>query len=159
MNMVVLTALLIFAAYRGWPHLRCLPPLPGSADGAAAAALRFAAPGRLLVEFDWGEYAIWHFGPALRVSVDGRRETIYSRARLDAQSEMARGSAEGVALLRAENPEYVWMRNRRQVLRGALPELGYRLDVSTPDSFVAVRSDLSPLPSVARPTSGCFPET
>jgi hypothetical protein len=158
-NMIVLTALLVFAAYTGWPHLRCIPPLPGSADAVAAAALRSAAQGRLLVEFDWGEYAIWHFSPALRVSIDGRRETIYSQARLDAQREMARGSAKGLALLRAENPEYVWMRSGREVLREALPELGYRLDVSTPDSFIAVRRDLAVLGSVPPQASGCFPET
>jgi len=34
--------------------------------------------GRLAVWFDWGEYAIWHFAPALTVSIDGRRETVYS---------------------------------------------------------------------------------
>ncbi|HKY59471.1 MAG TPA: hypothetical protein VJP59_00530 [Gemmatimonadota bacterium] len=33
--------------------------------------------GNLAVHFDWGEYAIWHLAPALRVSVDGRRETVY----------------------------------------------------------------------------------
>jgi hypothetical protein len=34
--------------------------------------------GRLLVWFDWGEYAIWHMGPRVQVSFDGRRETVYS---------------------------------------------------------------------------------
>ena len=34
--------------------------------------------GRLVVWFDWGEYAIWHFAPQLLVSIDGRRETVYS---------------------------------------------------------------------------------
>lgn len=34
--------------------------------------------GNLAVHFDWGEYAIWHLAPALEVSVDGRRETVYS---------------------------------------------------------------------------------
>ncbi len=34
--------------------------------------------GRLLVWFDWGEYAIWHMGPGVQVSFDGRRETVYS---------------------------------------------------------------------------------
>jgi hypothetical protein len=33
--------------------------------------------GNLAVHFDWGEYAIWHLAPALKVSVDGRRETVY----------------------------------------------------------------------------------
>ena len=32
--------------------------------------------GRLLVWFDWGEYAIWHMGPGVQVSFDGRRETV-----------------------------------------------------------------------------------
>lgn len=34
--------------------------------------------GNIAVPFDWGEYVIWHLGPAARVSIDGRRETIYS---------------------------------------------------------------------------------
>jgi hypothetical protein len=33
--------------------------------------------GNLAVHFDWGEYAIWHLAPALKVSLDGRRETVY----------------------------------------------------------------------------------
>lgn len=33
----------------------------------------------LLTWFDWGEYAIWHLSPAgIQVSMDGRRETVYS---------------------------------------------------------------------------------
>ncbi len=35
--------------------------------------------GNLVVHFDWGEYAIWRLGPQIKVSVDGRRETVYSR--------------------------------------------------------------------------------
>ena len=34
--------------------------------------------GRMITWFDWGEYAIWHFSPAIQVSLDGRRETAYS---------------------------------------------------------------------------------
>ena len=33
--------------------------------------------GNLAVHFNWGEYAIWHLGPAVKVSMDGRRETVY----------------------------------------------------------------------------------
>ena len=32
----------------------------------------------MTVDFDWGEYVIWHLGPQVRVSVDGRRETVYA---------------------------------------------------------------------------------
>ncbi len=35
--------------------------------------------GNLATEFSWGEYVLWHLGPAIKVSIDGRRETIYSQ--------------------------------------------------------------------------------
>jgi hypothetical protein len=34
--------------------------------------------GNLAIPFNWGEYAIWHLGPGIKVSMDGRRETVYS---------------------------------------------------------------------------------
>ncbi len=34
--------------------------------------------GNIAVPFSWGEYVIWHLGPAVKVSIDGRRETVYS---------------------------------------------------------------------------------
>jgi hypothetical protein len=33
--------------------------------------------GKLLVYFDWGEYAIFHLYPQFRVAFDGRYETVY----------------------------------------------------------------------------------
>ncbi|HQY91286.1 hypothetical protein [Caldilinea sp.] len=33
--------------------------------------------GNLATFFDWGEYIIWHAGPQIKVSIDGRRETVY----------------------------------------------------------------------------------
>jgi hypothetical protein len=34
----------------------------------------------MATEFAWGEYALWHLGPGVKVSTDGRRETVYSDA-------------------------------------------------------------------------------
>jgi hypothetical protein len=31
----------------------------------------------MAVYFDWGYYIIWHLGPDIKVSSDGRRETVY----------------------------------------------------------------------------------
>lgn len=46
---------------------------------AAVAALKASgATGNMVVPFDWGEYVIWHLGPQVKVSIDGRRETLYS---------------------------------------------------------------------------------
>jgi hypothetical protein len=34
----------------------------------------------MATEFAWGEYVLWHLGPDVKVSTDGRRETVYSDA-------------------------------------------------------------------------------
>lgn len=36
------------------------------------------AAGNMAVHFDWGEYVLWHLSPQIKVSIDGRRETVYS---------------------------------------------------------------------------------
>lgn len=47
----------------------------------AASILEDQSAGkRVLVWFTWGEYAIWHLSPRMQVSIDGRRETVYSDA-------------------------------------------------------------------------------
>ncbi len=39
---------------------------------------RSGAQGNVATYFDWGEYVIWHLYPDVRVSMDGRRETVYA---------------------------------------------------------------------------------
>jgi hypothetical protein len=48
----------------------------------------------MAVPFDWGEYVIWHLGPDLKVSIDGRRETVYPDDRYRESRDFALG-AEG----------------------------------------------------------------
>ena len=45
---------------------------------AVALLKRAGVRGNMAVPFDWGEYVIWHLGPEVKVSIDGRRETVYS---------------------------------------------------------------------------------
>jgi len=45
--------------------------------GAAAYILEHGLSGSLLVDFNWGEYAIWTLYPRCRVAIDGRYETVY----------------------------------------------------------------------------------
>jgi hypothetical protein len=50
---------------------------------AVARLADFAAGGgaaNVAVDFNWGEYVLWHAGPRVKVSMDGRRETVYSDA-------------------------------------------------------------------------------
>lgn len=63
------------------PNFRCI-----RVDGrktefpikAIALLKQSNATGNMAVHFDWGEYALWHLGPGVQVSIDGRRETVYS---------------------------------------------------------------------------------
>ena len=71
-----------FAA-RGWAGCLTIPDPTGADDWAPEAeAVTFLRQnplqGRLLTYFPYGEAAIWHLAPRLRVSYDGRRETVYS---------------------------------------------------------------------------------
>jgi len=50
---------------------------------AVARLAEFARAGgtaNVAVHFNWGEYLLWHAGPRVKVSMDGRRETVYSDA-------------------------------------------------------------------------------
>jgi hypothetical protein len=159
LTIVPLAVIGFVAAQTLWPILICIPILGDwRPDEAVALRLkRTGVTGRLVTWFDWGEYAIWHLSPSLRVSMDGRRETLYSDEMLRLHSAIYRGGADGDTWLAAEQPEYVWLPARYAVRRAWLEGHGYRIDAATAASYMAVRADL---PSVAGspPTlTGCFP--
>lgn len=131
-------------------------------DTVAADSLRAAgARGRIVTWFNWGEYAIWHLAPDLKVSFDGRRETIYSDRTIRRQLSIARGDAEGLGALKEMTPEYVWLPNvPPNTTKAWLRRNGYRIDVDTSLSFVAVRQDLQPMGFARSPGTRavrCFP--
>jgi hypothetical protein len=75
-----LAVALMFTA-RGAPHLRCIRIDTQRSISFPARAVewldRSGVEGNLAVYFDWGEYALWHLAPEIRISMDGRRETVY----------------------------------------------------------------------------------
>lgn len=78
LSLVAATALLGLAA----SEARCIRIRPPSTPRgypvpAVDLLARSGVSGNLAVAFDWGEYAIWHLAPRVRVSIDGRRETVY----------------------------------------------------------------------------------
>lgn len=138
---------------------RCLPltdkwlPDPVTASALSTPGLK----GRLLLPFDWGEYAIWHWGPRLQVSIDGRRETIYSQHAIDRQIAMVDATPTGLAHLAVLRPEYAWVTGSTESALGRwLSGNGYRIDVASAKAFVAVRSDLPPIAAGPAPAA-CFP--
>lgn len=157
---IMLAPGIVGIAAAGPPVTRVMRCLPISADWApdlVTGARLQGLSGRLWVTFDWGEYAIWHFGPALRVSVDGRRETVYSDDVVQWHRAVERGEPDALMRMVALQPEYVWLRSSKAKAHAWLLEHGYRIDVETPSAFVAVRADLPLLPPAATPLAPCFP--
>jgi hypothetical protein len=124
-----------------------------------AEAVRFLRDnqlrGRLLTWFDYGEIAIWHLSPGLRVSYDGRRETVYSGAVQDAHRSFY-GNPADAGYARALGADYVWLPRRLPVV-AALEKDGWIGIFRGPDSVVFARE---PGPYVQpAPWTGprCFP--
>ncbi|MEQ1868459.1 MAG: hypothetical protein ABL961_00350 [Vicinamibacterales bacterium] len=142
------------------PQARCLEiPAAWRPDPIAASAL--SAPevrGRIVVPFDWGEYAIWHWGPRLQVSTDGRRETVYSAATLEEQQLVALGRPDVLeAFVSRTNPDYAWLRGRSGDAAAMwFAHHGYTVDIDTGASVVLRRQDRAPL-RAGLPASSCAP--
>jgi hypothetical protein len=123
-------------------------------DVAAMNALREShASGRLVTAYNWGQYAIWYLWPALRVSYDGRRETVYSAATMQVHGAIYRGEPAGDEWLANVRPEYVWLPTERETRRRWLVQNGYRIDVETARSFIAVRNDIATVRASASGTT------
>ena len=78
---VALACGILVASAAGTPTFRCVSmegldwlPEPEVVPAIRGGGLK----GRMITWFGWGQYAIWHFSPDVKVSFDGRRETVYS---------------------------------------------------------------------------------
>jgi hypothetical protein len=110
-TMVGILALIVPVARFAAPYSRCLPISGAWAPDAEAA--RFISEnklsGRMMTWFDWGQYVIWHFGPGLQVSMDGRRETVYSDAAIHAHRAFYSGDASAMPYLSQLRPDWIWL--------------------------------------------------
>lgn len=112
--------------------------------------------GRLLVWFDWGQYAIWHFAPELRVSFDGRRETVYTAEYVRRHTDLYFSPDSERAFLDALDADYAWL-ERELPLVAALERAGWTRAFEGRVSVVLARH---PVPQAAPPTPAgpaCFP--
>jgi hypothetical protein len=84
----VMASIIVYYSYLivGQEPLRFrLPPIPAQGKtsihyptGAVAYIKAQRLSGKMLTEFNWGEYLIWSLYPQCRVSLDGRFEAVYS---------------------------------------------------------------------------------
>jgi hypothetical protein len=64
--------------------------------------------GRMVTFFRWGEYGIWNLPAGVKVSMDGRRETVYTDRVVSGHLELYDGTAAGLAYLRSLDADFVW---------------------------------------------------
>ena len=146
------------AGWRQRESLTCVrldgPWMPEREAGAFIAANRLT--GRLLTWFDWGQYAIWHFGPGLKVSLDGRRETVYSDAFVTRHLQLYYEPEKATKLLDDLRADYAWL-PLSMPLTATLNRSGWHRLYTGPISVVFSRAD-SPIPLQAGTLgSACFP--
>jgi hypothetical protein len=65
--------------------------------------------GKAITYFDWGQYAIWHLHPWVKVSIDGRRETVYSEEVLGAHRGLSLGESRALQFFNDRRPDFVWL--------------------------------------------------
>jgi hypothetical protein len=75
---IILAIGLLVGSYKNFLEI----PIPGEPDpyfpiNAVSLLNQSKVTGNLAIPFNWGEYAIWHLEPEVKVSMDGRRETVY----------------------------------------------------------------------------------
>jgi hypothetical protein len=128
-------------------------PEPEVAHLAGSRSLK----GRLLVWFDWGEYAIWHMGPDLRVSIDGRRETVYADEVVQRHLQFYFVPSTRAGFLREVRPDYIWLPRHLPDI-GGLEAAGWRPVFEGPRSvFLARDSVAGPVAAHPPPGRRCFP--
>jgi hypothetical protein len=109
-------------------------------DPAAAMFLRDTRPGaRVLTWFDWGEYGLWHLSPAaIRISMDGRRETVYSEQVIGDHNRFYEGHPEMVDYPDRIGADHVWLPSRFRMVH-LLTERGWIRLLDTGTSVVLAR--------------------
>jgi len=146
---VVFVVALVFRA----PQLSCLA-IRG--EWAPDLTVDMRGGGTLLVPFNWGHYALWRWAPKLRVSIDGRRETIYSDDVINSQGALETNDPRGLAWLDTHRPDVVWYPLKATMVREHLVNAGYRVLLETDRSYV-LAAPASQVTASRRSAMMCFP--
>jgi len=99
---------------------------------------------RVLVWFSWGEYAIWHLSPRMQVSIDGRRETVYSDAVATRHFDFYFDRHDGATLPRDLRADYIWIPRYLPAVPRLRNDSRWTLIYEGDQSVIFERSDLAP---------------
>lgn len=128
--------------------------------GPEPEATRFAQrqQGRMVTFFDWGQYGIWHLAPAIQVSMDGRRETVYSDAVLRSHRRIYANTPDAIDLVESMKADWIWLPHDWPVV-SRLQSAGWHLAFRGPTSAILSRQPVSAVETAETAASPrCFPQ-
>jgi hypothetical protein len=97
--------------------------------------------GNLMVDFNWGEYAIWQLTPRIKVGMDGRRETVYPAAMYGEYVNFYSGVGEWDAVLKNYPTDMVLMQSGSAPVNLLRLSAGWQVVYADPLSTLFVRRD------------------
>jgi hypothetical protein len=135
---------LLGAAVIVMPRVLAIPVAPGTTpDAEVAEYVRgHGVSGKMVTWFNWGQYTIWHFGNHVKVSMDGRRETVYSDAVVAAHMRFYRGAPGAWRYADEVGADYIWLPSDLPVTR-ELQLQGWRTLCQGPSSVLLTRRHLA----------------
>lgn len=139
-------------------RVTCIAVTDGPEPEAVVFLERYAPTAKVLTYFGWGQYAIWHLGPRLRVSMDGRRETVYSDALVRAHLRLYDDEPQATTLVDRLRPDLIWLPARLPVV-ASLERRGWKPAFRGPTSVILDRGEPR-APVLVRGTAArrCFPQ-
>ena len=149
------------------PYVRCIAVEPAEYPVRAVALLRqHAASGDMAVFLEWGDYALWHLGPRVKVSGDTRREMVYSDPAYRANLRFAHGTGDWDAVLRRGDASLALVSKRFPTFNLMALEPAWRLVSEDDTSALFARRGSSadarlpaaaPRAETSHDRPGCFP--
>jgi hypothetical protein len=134
--------------FREPPWTIKVAPLPGNEVlhrvyypvGAVDYIRRQRLSGKLLVAFNWGEYALWNLYPECRVALDGRYETVYPDEVCEAYWKFINGRPGWQGFLERYPPDMVLVSSSAPIHALLLNEGSWRQIYADPGAALLVRA-------------------
>jgi hypothetical protein len=99
---------------------------------------------------------LWHFSPNLKVSTDGRRETVYSDRHIRGHLELYNGTDAGLMYVHELNPDYIWLPKSSPAIRRLQNESWVEIYAGS-RSVILAQGPLPPVSTVGVDPIRCFP--
>jgi hypothetical protein len=138
-------------------NVSCIPVDRGFIEDAASGALDGSPVGtRVLTYFDYGEFALWHLSPRVLISMDGRRETVYSPATIAAHAAFYDNPSAAARYPEGLSADYVWVPSGGR-FAPALAAAGWMRMFEGPLTTIWTRRKMPVVAFRGGTVPGCFP--